>query len=505
MSSKHTYIDKLYKSLALQWNIKSFIDLGSMTVSPQVLFQTLDKCYQPVFEPKDKLIFYTSHQIPQELLIHLYRATNLMDVSNFFILLCTPYDISTLVFDTANTYSTDPVPFQLLTVPELDNTKVLSEDYVFPDTMCPLPWMHLEINHSGSIRPCCVFQGTVGNVNDQDINDVFNNQDMQALRHSFLNGQKPQGCKVCWDNEQQGLSSNRTYHSVFFKKTLLTQFLSDPKITSVDLKPGNTCNFKCRICGPESSSLHADERNRFLKIDSPKTSIWIDNEHCVEQLIELLPNLKNIDMYGGEPFLIKKFDLLLKSAVDQNHANHIRLHYNTNGSIYPHHLIKYWKHFQHIDIQVSIDNIGRRFELERGGSWSAVEHNIKKMLDLNLPNLSISIMPTINIMNVFYIGELVSWANSLGLKLNPLYVHYPEEFSIKNLTRSAKQLLKEKYQNHAWPEIKHVLDSIELSPDNNGAGFVNKTRYFDSVRHENFAETHPEIAKAMGYVYNKDL
>jgi hypothetical protein len=114
-------------------------------------------------------------------------------------------------------------------------------------------------------------------------------------------------------------------------------------------------------------------------------------------------------------------------------------------------------------------------------------------------------MPTINIMNVFYIGELVDWANSINLKINPLYVHHPKEFSIKNLTKSAKELLTKKYQNHSWPEFKNILETINNCPDNDGLLFANKTQYFDSIRHENFAETHPEIANAMGYVYNKDL
>jgi MoaA/NifB/PqqE/SkfB family radical SAM enzyme len=438
-------------------------------------------------------------------LIHLYHATKLIDISNFFILLCTPQNILTDVVNIANAHSDDLVPFQTLVVPTLRNTDILLDQYTLPNTICPLPWMHLEIDHKGFIRPCCVFRGNVGHINNETIQDVFNNQTMTSIREDFLKGKKPNGCKTCWDNESQGVISNRTYHTGLLKKDLLTQFLSNPEITSIDIKPGNTCNFKCRICSPTSSSLYANEQNRFLKIQPSLPENWIDNTQHINQLIDLLPTLKNIDMYGGEPFLIKKFNLLLKHAVDKNYAKHIRLHYNTNGSIYPLHLFEYWKHFQHIDLQFSIDNIGSRFELERGGLWSEVEQNIKNLLLLNFSNLSISIMPAISIMNVFYIGELINWANSLGLKVNPLYVHYPEEFSIKNLTKSAKELLIKKYQNHNWPEIQNILTSINNCPNSDGVGFVNKTRYFDSLREQDFSKSHPEIATAMGYVYNKDL
>ncbi len=505
MHTDNKSISELKTTLISQWDIKCFIDLGDITVSPQQIYQTFNKHYQSTFKSDDRLVFYTSHVIPDSLLIHLYRATTLIDISNFFILLCTPHDLSKKLSDIANTYVTDLSPFQTLTVPNLKDTNELLENYVLPDTVCPLPWMHLEITHGGAIRPCCVYQGTVGNIKDQSLRDTFNDNAMSLLRNKLLTGEKPSGCKICWANEQQGLTSNRTQHVKLLKKSLVTEFLSEPKIVSLDLKPGNTCNFKCRICGPESSSLHANEISQLLKINTVPPVDWINHDHCIDQLINLLPDLKNIDMYGGEPFLIKRFDSLLITAVKQGHAKNIRLHYNTNGSVYPQQLIPHWQHFQHVDIQVSIDNIGKRFELERGGTWSAVEQNIKKMLDLNLSNLTISIMPTINIMNVFYIGELVDWAKSLGLNVNPLYVYHPAEFSIKNLTKDAKELITKKYQNHDWPELSSILETINNCPDSNGISFVNKTRHFDSIRQENFAETHPEIANAMGYVYNKDL
>jgi MoaA/NifB/PqqE/SkfB family radical SAM enzyme len=499
------HIKDLHDTLSTTQNVKLFVDLSSITGSPQALYQLLHKHYQQVFEPSDRLVFYTSHPIPCELLTHLYRATNLIDISNCFILLCTPQNVLNDVIDTAKIYSTDSVPFDTLIVPSLHDTRELLDQYTLPDTICPLPWMHLEIKHDGLISPCCVFQGVVGNINNEKIQDVFNNQSMASIREDFLKGKKHPGCNLCWNKENQGLTSDRTYHVRLLKSELLTKFLSEPTITSLDIKPGKTCNFKCRICGPQASSLHVSERDQFLKINSVPTENWIDNDDYINQLINLLPNLKNIDMYGGEPFLIKKFNLILKTAIDKNYAGGIRLHYNTNGSIYPQNLIEHWKHFQHIDIQVSIDNIGQRFELERGGSWHDVENNIKKMLALDLPSVNISIMPAISIMNVFYIGELLEWAKSLELPVNPIYVSYPEEFSIKNLTKNAKEILTNKYKNHSWPEIKNILSTINSTPDSSGLEFIKKTQYFDSIRKENFSNSHPEIANAMGYVYNKNL
>ena len=100
------------------------------------------------------------------------------------------------------------------------------------------------------------------------------------------------------------------------------------------------------------------------------------------QINHLLPSITNIDMYGGEPFLIKRFSEILKSAVDRDLAKHIRLHYNSNGSVWPSELINYWPNFKLVDINFSIDAIGDQFNLQRGGSWNDVESNILKIKNL---------------------------------------------------------------------------------------------------------------------------
>jgi hypothetical protein len=350
-----------------------------------------------------------------------------------------------------------------------------------------------------------VYSGEVGNVKDAPLSDTFYNDKMSDLRDALLTGKQPSGCQHCWRLESQGLSSNRTWHMSLLKKQLLTVDLENPTIRSLDIKPGNTCNFKCRICNPVSSSLFAQESNKIQNI-AVKTSNWADeNSAVMNEISDLLPNLTNIDMYGGEPFLIKSLKKLIKQAADLGYAEHLRLHYNSNGSIYPSDLIEHWKKFKHIDIHFSIDNVGARFELERGGSWQEVESNIKQLLDLALPNVKVSIMPAISIMNIFYIDQLLEWAGKLGLAVNPLYVNHPFGFALKNLTGPAKQAIVNKFKDHPWPEMKSILEHIRSIPDSDGQEFIKLCQHFDSIRNQNFSISHSEIAEAMGYVYNKNL
>jgi sulfatase maturation enzyme AslB (radical SAM superfamily) len=226
---------------------------------------------------------------------------------------------------------------------------------------------------------------------------------------------------------------------------------------------------------------------------------WSESENFIDQMISHLPTIHNIDMYGGEPFLVKKFKEVLKLAVNHNHAKNIRLHYNSNGSVWPEHFLPYWSNFKQVDIHFSIDAVGRQFELQRGGSWNEVEGNILRLKDLGLSNLTISLMPTIGAMNVYYIDQVYDWAIKHGF---PIFVSHARGAGIelRDLTREAKNLIIKKFKDHPWVEMQHIIKIIQEMPDSDGENFKSKIKWFDQIRDENFADSHYEIAKAMGYV-----
>lgn len=490
-------ITELNQQLSSRYTIKCFVDLASSSSLPGQAYKQFQLCYQEEFNNNDRLVFYTSEEISDKLLTHLYQAANLIDISNFFVLICSPHNIKDRVESIANLCSADKSSFQTLQV-NLEKTAKLQDAFTVPESLCPMPWMHLEVSTNGGIRPCCVYSRDVDNVNNSSLNNTFYGPELSALREEFLSGVKPSGCNHCWNLESKGLTSNRTYHINLLKAELLTSKLENPVISSLDLKPSNTCNFKCRICSPSSSSLFAQEAGT-----SVKTFRWAeDNSEIMNEIIDLIPNLTNIDLYGGEPFLIKPLQKLVSTAVKLGHSKNIRLHYNSNGSVYPTNLIEYWKQFKHIDIQFSIDNVGSRFELERGGNWQLIETNIRNLINLNLPNVKISVMPAINIMNVFYLDELMQFANNLNIPVNPLYVTSPKGFDIKNLTVAAKQLITEKFKHYHWTEMQNILKHINSYPDSDGQEFIKICRHFDSIRNQDFSKSHPEIAAAMGYTTN---
>jgi radical SAM protein with 4Fe4S-binding SPASM domain len=496
---------QLTAALDKKYSIRSITDLAELTSSPGSAYQFFYSLYQTEFDTNDRIVIYTSRDIPTKLLTHLYQAVNFVDISNWFILICSPNDISHQLLNIAKEYSSNPVAFQHCKVP-LNQTATLSDQYHLPDTICAKPWSHLEIRNDGSITPCCVSSNaTIGNITTTTLDTAFHSDHINSLRTQFLAGNKPSECNTCWKNESRGLSSIRTHNINRLKKEFLLEQLQNPVITSIDIQFNNTCNFKCRICSPMSSSLIAAEHKKFLNVPVRTQTNWSESDSFIDQLSSKLSHLKNIDMFGGEPFLIKKFANVLQTAVEQGHAKNIRLHYNSNGSIWPGEFLPYWPHFKEVDIHFSIDAIGRKFELQRGGSWAAVEENILNIKKLNLPNLIINLMPNINIMSVYYLDEVYDWAVSHNLKLFAGNLTKPAEFGLSNLTKQAQDLIVNKFQNHPWDEMQNVVKLIKSTPPSTGESFVAKIKWLDSIRQENFAESHPEIAKAMGYVYTKQI
>ena len=499
---------ELKQQLKSQFDLKLICDLGKMSNSPNALFKALDDVYQEKYKPNDRIVFYTSHAVPEQLLQHLYETTNFLDISNFFIVICGPSDNRQAILTSCEKFSQDPEPFNFYPVDLVSATQKLKNSFSLPKTICAIPWTHLEIKSNGNITPCCKTKELIlGNIKNTTLEEAFQTDKLKNLRNELLSGNKPSACQNCWKIEEKKLTSIRMHNIKRLKKEFLIRYLDTPQISTLDIKFNNTCNFKCRICGPVSSALFAQEEHKFRGTQLVVQDNWGESENFTNQIITHLPNIKNIDMYGGEPFLVKKFEKVLKLAVNNNHARNIRLHYNSNGSIWPEQFLPYWHHFKLVDIHFSIDAIGDQFELQRGGNWYKVEENILKLKSLGLPNLSISIMPTISIMNVYYIDQVYDWATKHGF---PIFVGYVGDvgdvgMELQYLTQEAKELVIKKFQNHPWNEIQNVIKIIQELPDSNGQEFQSKIKWFDWMREESFSKSHPEIAEAMGYVYNRTI
>ena len=72
------------------------------------------------------------------------------------------------------------------------------------------------------------------------------------LEDKMLNGERVSECETCYKNESTHGSSTRTWRNAkYFEQH---NDLQEQSIKKVDLKLGNKCNLKCKMCFPYASS-----------------------------------------------------------------------------------------------------------------------------------------------------------------------------------------------------------------------------------------------------------
>lgn len=243
------------------------------------------------------------------------------------------------------------------------------------------------------------------------IEEAFNSKPMDHIRQELLNGNKPSACESCWKAEEhKSLKSKRqTNNTLYF--ALQPEFEGiydyDPyeiaanlHVRSLDLKFSNKCNLHCLMCSTGNSDMWIplDEKinqyllNRHLKQDVRKTvnvlteakdtELYHGTDHTIgtgdfrdsasdfpqhlfEEVKSLIPQLREIQCTGGEPFVSKQFIELLEYAIETGHAKHITLEITTNGTKFVTDVMELLTHFQHIRFLVSIDGTGSIYEYIR--------------------------------------------------------------------------------------------------------------------------------------------
>ena len=393
-----------------------------------------------------------------------------------------------------------------------------------------LPWVSIETSPMGTTRPCCMAHdeitdntGKKYDLNETNIEVVYHSKYMQELRRQFRAGEKPATCNRCWEEEAAGRDSKRIHSQVRLKE-LYKQVdweNNDPdQLWFVDLKLGNICNLKCRICGSWSSSKWAEEELAYMPKDFNKKEhiayTWLKQgawprktETFWDNMKALLPNIKYFEFTGGEPWMIQEHWDLLEYAAEQGYSKNIDIHYNTNATQWPGEGLEVWKHFGRVDIAFSVDNVGDRFEYERyGAKWPLANAIIDDVHNARVTssNITTQLCFTINIQNVYYLDELLTWAETKGF--GDIYfnmMHSPDHMSVQRMTPAAQELVLNKLKTTFWSNVHYqreydaLIKFIEAGPGSDGSEFLFKMQRTDQHRGQNFMDTHPEIAKAMGY------
>ena len=383
-----------------------------------------------------------------------------------------------------------------------------------PEHFCILPWINQEARTNGEVGVCCVMQETVPDMNLADgatLKDAWDSKWLADLKEDFLAGEKPKACYNCWNEEDAGIDSKRLRELRKFAHHV--DDLEHAKPKSMDLKLGNICNTKCRICTGFASSQWVPEEierdgdtNQFAQLMG-RLGRWPElNEKFWDDIESQIEEVESLEFFGGEPFLIKRHFDILQTLVDKGRAKDITLSYNTNGSIYPEQHMDLLKQFKDVQVFFSIDGVGERFNyIRHPQQFDEVMENYWKFKNTDF--IRTNIFYTVSIFNIMYMDELLQYQmeHNIETEIHFNMVYVPQHISPKALPKKAKEAITEKYRTHNDPRIQSTLNFMNQEDyDGYMDEFVRQTSFSDRYRGESIAKTFPELYKHVRPWFEKE-
>lgn len=382
-------------------------------------------------------------------------------------------------------------------------------------TFCILPWMHLATNASGNLRVCCNSipgrnnilreNGKPYHILDVDVENFWHSPTMTKIRQQLMNNEKPDMCERCFREESVGIRSARESANDRWMFDYEESNTPKPNIRYMDIRLGNLCNLRCRMCNPYSSNQWVDEWHLIEKelVADEKLRLsnmaWPDNERVSENLLKFADSIEEIYLTGGEPTLAisqyKLFDKLIELGV----AKKISLKYNTNCTNVPKKLLEYWQHFKRVKMNASVDAYGdlnRYIRYPTG--WPLVEKNLLKFKELeDKGNFELQVHVTVQIYNVLKLNELIDWLRLQGI--TNLYfniLNHPSYLNIRAMPMELKTLAKDRLQPYLEiNKVKGIIDYM-MAEDwhkEHWPKFIQYTTSIDDSRKENVYDVVKEL------------
>ena len=343
-------------------------------------------------------------------------------------------------------------------------------------TFCILPWIHLATTVDGVWGRCCfdvtndydlyyqeseapdfrLHEDAIGCLRNSryatanpnrvmGLAEAFNSPALRRTRLQMLDGDAPQACRSCFDQEALGVESHRGQVNRGFRAE--TNFAALAERTALDgtspdfpfyldLRFGNICNLSCIMCSfPISSRLGAGRASNW----SPAViNPYRDDAELWTELREQCHNIRYIYIAGGEPFLQNDHFRLLRLLIEEDVAQHISLRYNTNLTVVPDDALALLHHFGEVVLAASCDGTGKLFERIRvGAQWSHFVSNLRKVKK----HFTVLLDVTVQRDNVHALQELIAFADGEGVAIRlENILQSPPELSVRALPTSSKDL-----------------------------------------------------------------
>ena len=418
-------------------------------------------------------------------------------------------------------------------------------DFQKSKSFCPYPWIHGSCTVTGSYKICCLASDEKNPYifGKDSLSEIWNSDYMKDIRSKMLNDEEVQQCKRCMYDEKVGKDSQRINaferwkNNETLKKNVEHSMNHDGKVKympiSYDLRLGNLCNLKCRMCFPNISSQVEKENNilhennvtndqEMFPYGNHDTGYdWYCSEEFWNEFIMNSTHMERFKAAGGEPLINSSFYKFIDYFVYTGLSENMSLDINTNITTVPQKFLDTVQKFKDVKLLISIDGTGIVNEYIRYPSkWKKIHENFDKLynLSLNVNNLSITIIIVVQVYNIFNILDLLKWLYEEYINENPTYCHIHMSFvngkskrflDINILPDNMKEKIcadlqaahsqsigDERIKKHITAIINHIK-TLPEDREKMLSDFVKYTNILDQSRNQNIRDYIPELVPIM--------
>jgi len=391
----------------------------------------------------------------------------------------------------------------------------------------------------GVYKTCCLHvpikDNKVFGVGVNETLDTFwNGEYMKQSRIKAINGEEINGCEECYRSERNGGTSLRKDLVEIYENN--KEYLNSVKIaednqghldkfpTAIELRVGNLCNLKCRMCQPQDSDLINKEYKELISLDKTLSEILpiVDFEitddltSYIQGIRDNAATIKIIRFSGGEPLINKSFYDLLDYLITGDYAKNIEFRLNTNLTKMKEDTLEKLSKFKRVTIDFSIDGLGPVYEYIRYPMvWNITESKINMTYDFigKHDNVKMNANFTVQTYNIFNMFELIDFFLSksilpiLHILQNPSYLNIrnmpdnlKDDVTIR-IDKTLSEIKTKKYPNRfqvEWVIERLIAIKNQLLLDKSDYQinlFKKFTNALDIKRNQNISEMIPEISK----------
>ena len=360
----------------------------------------------------------------------------------------------------------------------------------------------LTINPDGSIVLCGVSsQNKLAHISEiDDLNQFYNSSLFNYIREKMKSGLLPtETCQACNFAREQGHTA--AIDSWVREKIKWTSDDIDyHTISFLEFAPSNICNQNCVMCGSFYSSkwveweLDAIEdgltfrfKEKHQYVTNFHNEVWSMDDKDLQKIYDVLPNVKRINLKGGEPFADKRNYDLIRHCMKLKNPPIISS--TTNFSSIPNEIMDLICDYPKFRMGVSIDGTDKVYEWVRGASYKQTIDNCHTyMKRSNNGILVVTATPTIY--TLYSLDDYMLEMKSLGFKrmqfmscTSPKYVSIEAEENLDYYVQKYEKFLStyDGMKVHFFENIYNRKYDINIDKSNvrDWIEFMNKKRGFD--------------------------